>query len=263
MPAVVHVHDMIVERFVDLFHGPWVEKEIERKRSAIASATHLIAISDATARELEYFYPATRGRITTVHLGADHIAAPTLQARPAPAAPFALFVGDRGLYKNFTAILDAMESARWPAEVGLTVVGPPWKANEAVRIDRLGAMRRIVHAGRPDDAGLAALYQSSACLLAPALVEGFGLSVLEGQRAGAPVVCADTDIFREVAGDGALFFDPRRPELLAERVAEVLDAGVRTRITAAAARNLPRFSWNRTCQQTVEIYRLLANATGA
>jgi glycosyltransferase involved in cell wall biosynthesis len=258
MPAVVTVHDMIVERFVDFFQGRWVEQEIERKRAAIESATHLITVSDATARELQYFYPATRGRITTVHLGADHIAPPMASRRGGEAPHSALFVGNRGLYKNFAAVLDAMETPQWPVDVGLTVVGPPWKANEAVRVDRLGALRRIVHAGAPDDAGLGALYQASVCLLAPALVEGFGLSVLEGQRAGVPVVCADTEVFREVAGESALFFDPRRPDLLAERVAEALDGGVRARIAEAATRNLARFSWDRTCEQTVEVYRLLA-----
>jgi glycosyltransferase involved in cell wall biosynthesis len=259
MPAVVHVHDMIVERFIDFFQGPWVEEEIGRKRAAIESATHLITISDATARELQYFYPATRGRITTVHLGADHITAPAAPVRSEGATRYALYVGDRSLYKNFAVVLDAMETPRWPAGVNLIVAGPAWKANEAVRIDRLGGTRRIVHAGRPDDAALGALYQASACLLAPALAEGFGLSVLEGQRAGTPVVCADTEVFREVAGEGALFFDPRRPDMLAERVAEALDAGVRTRITEAASRNLARFSWNRTSEQTANVYRLVAN----
>lgn len=261
MPTVVHVHDMIVERFVDFFQGPWAEEEIERKRAAIASATHLIAISDATARELQHFYPATRGRVTTVHLGADHIVPPTASVRSERARPYALFVGDRGLYKNFAAVLDAMETPRWPAGVGLTVAGPPWKANEALRIDRLGGTHRIVHAGRPDDVALSALYQASACLLAPALAEGFGLSVLEGQRAGAPVVCADTEVFREVAGGGALFFDPRRPDALAERVSEVLDAGVRARIAEAASGNLARFSWKRTSEQTASVYRLLSTGS--
>jgi glycosyltransferase involved in cell wall biosynthesis len=257
MPSVAHVFDMIVERHVDFYETRWVEQEIERKRVAIEGAAHLIAISDATARELEYFYPRTRGRITTVHLCADHLPVRPEPVSPAPASPYALYVGDRHFYKNFGAVLDAMESPRWPGGVGLCAAGPPWRANEALRVERLSATRRIHHAGSVSDAQLAWLYRGATCVVVPALVEGFGLPILEAQQAGVPVVCSDIAVFREVAGAGALYFDPHRAEQLAERVAEAHDPGARARLVAAANENLARFSWDRSAAQVVDVYRSL------
>jgi len=258
MPSVVHVFDMIVERYIDFYDGRWVEQEIERKRVAIEGATHLIAISDATARELEYFYPLVRGRVTTVHLCANHLSVQPEPVSPAPPGPYALYVGDRHHYKNFSAVLDAMQSPRWPDDVSLCVAGPPWRANEALRVDRLSTIRRIHHAGRVSDAQLAWLYRGAASVVVPAIAEGFGLPIIEAQQARVPLVCSDIAVFREVAGAGALYFDPHRAEQLADRVAEATDPDVRARLVAAANENLARFSWDRAAAQVVEVYRSLA-----
>lgn len=258
MPSVVHVFDMIVERHVDFFHGRWLEREIERKRVAIEGATHLIAISDATARELEYFYPGVRGRVTTVYLCADHLSVRPEPVSPAPPGPYVLYVGDRHLYKNFSAVLEAMESPRWPGAVDLCVAGPPWRANEALRVERLSTTRRIHHAGRVSDGQLAGLYRGAACVVVPAIAEGFGLPLIEAQQAGVPVVCSDIAVFREVAGAGALYFDPHRAKQLAERVAEAIDPGVRAGLIAAGKENRARFSWDRSAAQVVEVCRSVA-----
>jgi glycosyltransferase involved in cell wall biosynthesis len=263
MPSVVHVFDMIVERHVDFYGSRWVEREIERKRVAIEGATHLIAISAATARELEYFYPRTRGRIATVPLCAAHLSAGPEPVSPAPPQPYALYVGDRHHYKNFGAVLDAMESPRWPGGVGLCVAGPPWRANEALRVERHSLTRRIHHAGRVSDAQLAGLYRGAACVAVPAIVEGFGLPILEAQQAGVPVVCSDIAVFREVAGAGALYFDPHRAGQLAERVAEAIEPGARASLVAAGKENRARFSWDRSAAQVADVYRSVAGARHA
>ncbi len=252
--AVVSVHDMIVERYVDLFQGKWVEEEIARKRAAIEGAARIIAISHATAREVVRFFPRVRDLVTVVHLAADLPSPETGTSLANRADAYALYVGDRGLYKNFGAVLDAMEGD-WPSHIGLTVVGAPWKANEAFRVERLGATRRIRLAGRVSDGELAALYRGAACVVVPSIVEGFGLPLLEAQRAGAPLVCSDTEVFREVAGEGALFFDPHRPEQIAERVTEAADTGIRERLVSQGAKNIAKFSWERCAAETVEVYR--------
>jgi glycosyltransferase involved in cell wall biosynthesis len=257
IPTVLHVYDMIVERFVDHFHSRWAEEEIARKRHCIERATHIIAISHATARELELFYPQTRDRITPIYPGCDHVSSP-LPLRSPDAGSYALFVGDRHGYKNFRSVLDAMEASAWPSELVLVVVGPPWRPNEELRVGLLSRERTIRHEGLASDEELARLYAGAACVIIPSLAEGFGFPVLEAQTAGVPVVCSDVEVFREVAGDGALFFDPHRPDELAARVSSACDPDARSRLTAAGARNAERFSWVECAARTVDLYRRVA-----
>jgi glycosyltransferase involved in cell wall biosynthesis len=257
MPSVVHVFDMIVERHVDLFRGRWLEREFERKRASIEGATRLIAISETTARELEHFYPRVRGNVTIVYPCTDRLSVPPEPLATTPPEPYVLYVGNRHLYKNFGAVLEAMESTRWPGAVGFCTAGPPWRANEALRVERLSRTRRIQHVGHVSDRQLAGLYRGAACVVVPAIAEGFGLPIVEAQQAGVPLVCSDIAVFREVAGAGALYFDPHRPNQLAEQIAAAIDPAVRTGLVAASGENLQRFSSDRAAAQVVALYESL------
>src|SRR5262249_24435562 len=77
-----------------------------------------------------------------------------------------------------------------------------------------GAMLpELCFAGPPlnhvDDGAKLQLLRGCRALVQCSLFEGFGLPVLEGLAHGIPVLCADLPPHREIAGDAALFVDPR------------------------------------------------------
>lgn len=85
--------------------------------------------------------------------------------------------------------------------------------------DRLENSFRIVRIGKPlsgsitfhniDDETIVKIYNACDLLLMPSLEEGQGFPVSEAFKAGLPVVASDIPVFREVAGDAAVFVDPR------------------------------------------------------
>jgi glycosyltransferase involved in cell wall biosynthesis len=90
----------------------------------------------------------------------------------------------------------------------------------------------------------------------PSLYEGFGLPIVEAQALSCPVIASDRASIPEVAGDGALYFDPLVPQ---EAVALVrgLTIAERHRLIAEGHRNVDRFSWNTAAATIMSI------ATGA
>lgn len=255
IPSVITVYDMIVERFTDYFHNRWADEECERKQRAILGAKAIIAISHAAAAELCVVYPEVRDRVTAIQLGIDHIAAASEPAARTADEPYVLFVGDRGGYKNFRCVLEAASAPTWPRRLGVAIVGSSPRSNELVWANRIDLLR---FEGRVDDERLRYLYAGAMATVVPSFAEGFGLPVLEAQRTGCPVVCSDIPVFREIAGQGAVFFDPTRPAELSEAVARACDPTESLRLSAAGLANSALYTWQKCAEQTADVYRRIA-----
>jgi glycosyltransferase involved in cell wall biosynthesis len=94
------------------------------------------------------------------------------------------------------------------------------------------------------------------------LYEGFGFTVLEAMACGAPVVCSPETSLPEVAGDAALYADPRDPEKFAEALARVFtDEKLCSDLIAQGLKNCERFSWKRAAAQTITVYESVAGVT--
>lgn len=108
------------------------------------------------------------------------------------------------------------------------------------------ALPDLCFAGPPfnyvDEGEKARLLRGCRALVQCSLFEGFGLPVLEGLAHGIPVLCADLPSFREIAGDAALFVDPRDVGAIAAGIARIsTDADLRERLAAAGPQRAAQF----------------------
>jgi D-inositol-3-phosphate glycosyltransferase len=121
----------------------------------------------------------------------------------------------------------------------------------------LGVADRVaVLAPRPHHE-LAPLYRAADVVLMPSRSESFGLVALEAQACGTPVVGADVGGLRALLGaGGGTVVDTHEPEAYARAAAHyLLDAALRQRASQAAVRSAQRYSWRRTTEQTLDVYR--------
>jgi glycosyltransferase involved in cell wall biosynthesis len=82
-----------------------------------------------------------------------------------------------------------------------------------------------------------ALLDGCAALIYPSLYEGFGMPVLEAMARGKPVLCSDATSLPEVAGDGAVYFDPTSAEAIARAIGSLGDReAVQARVVRGRAR---------------------------
>ncbi len=119
----------------------------------------------------------------------------------------------------------------------------------------------LVYENRCDlsDAGIAAAYREATLLAFVSLSEGFGLPILEAQATGRPVLCADRDPMRSVAGDAALLVDPE--DILAIRAGLqrlAFDAELRTRLIVAGQANVVRYTASIAARRYAELYYKVA-----
>jgi glycosyltransferase involved in cell wall biosynthesis len=76
---------------------------------------------------------------------------------------------------------------------------------------RMGLRDRVHFLGYLAERDLRVVWEGCDFLIFPSLYEGFGIPVLEAMSLGKPVVCSHLTSLPEVAGEAALYFDPRKP----------------------------------------------------
>ena len=100
-------------------------------------------------------------------------------------------------------------------------------------------------------------YNEAVCLLYPSDYEGFGLPILEAQKAGCPVIAQRTSSIPEVIGPNGLLVQHDTPERMAQEMTAIVHQLISRptqAIIADGIQNAKRFSWDKTYQQTRQVY---------
>ncbi len=254
--VVATVFDMIPERFPDL--SVRSADATRRKRAWVASADHVLVISESTRRDLVELFGTDPAKITVTPLGVT--VAPSTRpawAGEADAGPFLLYVGDRTTpYKNFARLLDALASPEVDPDLRLVCLGPAaTTTDEQADLRRRGLDRRVlIRSGT--DGELAWIYANAAALVYPSLYEGFGLPPVEAMACGCPVIASDSSSIPEVVGDAAVLFDPADTGALAAAITAVTgDPALGRSLVARGRERAGRFTWQATVERTLAAYR--------
>ena len=252
--TVITVYDMIHE----LFPRSFTEKDRTAffKRQAVNRADHVICISEHTRQDLVRLLNVPVEKTSVVHLGFS-LTASYVENEEVSERPYLLYVGARGGYKNFEALLRAYASQPWLKDNFDLVAfgGGEFTAYERGIIERLNVVAKVHQQGGSDQV-LAARYKQAALFVYPSLYEGFGIPPLEAMSYGCPVVCSNTSSIPEVVGSAAKMFDPDSAESLTAALLEVLQStGIREELRRQGLARVKEFSWQRCALETHAIYQ--------
>jgi Glycosyltransferase len=70
----------------------------------------------------------------------------------------------------------------------------------------------------PPDEELEFLYQNAKALIMASIREGFGLPIVEAMAKHKPILASDIEVFKEVAGDYPIYFDPYNVDSLIDAI---------------------------------------------
>ena len=271
-PSVVTVHDLGYHYF-PATHG-WRQRLYLDwgTRWSVAVARSVIAISHATANDLQQIMGTRGGKIHVVHEAANALPMPseeaitTLRTRYALPRPYALYVGTLHPRKNLVRLITAYEQLCQDnaASFDLVLAGNAgWLSQEIVARTQQSAYAARIHLpGYIADADLPSLMAGALFFTFPSLYEGFGLPVLEAQLLGVPVIVAQNSSLPEVAGDAALYVNPTDIEAIAQAMLRLSqDEPLRQQLIAAGQRNVQRFSWTKAAAETLAVLEATARPT--
>jgi len=266
--SVVTVHDL------GYLYYPEAHRLLDRlyldlsTRYNARAATHLIADSSATKRDLSERYGVEPAKITVVYPGYDvtvfqpvrnEKAIEVVKAQYGIAGDYILFVGTLQPRKNLTRLVKtfSLSNIQYPiSNIQLVIAGKKgWLYEEIFQqVEKLGLEGRVVFTGYVPEGDLPALLSGARLFVFPSLYEGFGLPVLEAMACGTPVVCSNTSSLPEVAEDAAVLVDPLDVEGLAAAIGRVLgDEELRAKLIERGFEQAREFSWDRCARETLDV----------
>jgi glycosyltransferase involved in cell wall biosynthesis len=269
--TVVTIHDMAVFAHPAAYGRKFAMYGRLLVRGAIRRATRIIAISGATRSEILRYAPATPPEKIVVipnGVGDEFLAAARLPRERVDATchrlgiprPYVLFVGNLEPKKNLPRLIEAFRAARSAHRLPHKLVivgqrlakGPDGIAGAA----DLAGDPGLHFTGYVDDADLPALYRGADLAAYPSFYEGFGMPVLEGMAAGAPVLTSNVSSLPEVAGGAAMLVDPYNVDDIARGIHRALtDPAWRAFAVDAGRARALQLSWDENARQTERLYQ--------
>ncbi len=220
LPYVLVVHDLsfLIEPGWFSLKGRLWHRLIHARR-LIKEATHLLAVSERTKKDLIEHLSIAPEKITTIPLGLtlhvhSHPLPPVLEGRR-----FFLLPNVRDPRKNAACAIAAFqELIQEPAfaDVLLVMTG-------VTRNTELGARNaRYISLDHPSDRALAGLMQHASALLCPSWYEGFGLPLHEAAQFHTPCLASTAGALPETAPLGTILIPPAKPHLWLAAMRQVL-----------------------------------------
>jgi len=170
--------------------------------------------------------------------------------------------------RNLDLVLDGF--ARFHREVpdDVVLVFTGFIANSQGAFDRaqrrigiLGIRERVITTGFLAEKTLQVILENAEAVIVTSFYEGFPQSMVEAFAAGTAVIATDRGGIPEVAGEAAVIIDPYDPTGLAEALKRLLGNDVERELYVEKGyERIREFTWQRTAQATVAVYRSILKA---
>ena len=278
VPIVVSVHDVSFLEHPEYFKRSRAAQLQWSVRRTVKRAAKILTVSDfSRSAILKVYGDLEEDQVVVVPNAGDSIyrpisregAAKVVRERFGVAGRFLLSVGDLQPRKNQIGLIRAFERlvhAFPQLPHTLLLVGKEtWfaeRVREAARTSGVGD--RIRFTGFVSDADLLQLYNACDLFVFPSFYEGFGLPALEAMACGRAVTCSNTSALPEVVDGAAILFDPYSVDEMVRAMADLLrDGELRARMERLGLQRAAHFSWQKSADRTLDVYREVAERAGA
>jgi glycosyltransferase involved in cell wall biosynthesis len=265
-PLVATIHDLMPLKHPELFDARPRLLFAETVRRIRRRAQWLIAVSEATRRDIVELVGFPEDRISVVHPGVPlHFSKATAEEQQVVREQLdlrdktlVLFVGEVAERKNVRLLVEAFARARSTnREARLLLVGSPGVGSSDVAdaIARLGLAQAVIQLGHAPQHIVEALVAAAEVLVLPSRDEGFGFPALEAMSVGTAVVASDSASLPEVVGDAGLLVPVGDVEALSDAIVRVVENdGFRAELGRRGEQRAAAFSWGAAAERTIEVY---------
>ena len=270
-PTVGTVHDLAtlhIKNKYDFAHAVFNRKILPYLTRKLS---HVLTVSEFSKQDIIRFAHVDASNITVTHLGVDHSTFTPVEDTEKVASwakekfgidsPYILYISRLehpgknhvNLIKAFSLFRDEIKE-----EYQLVLPGPDRERAEEIHAaaEASAYSSSIRFLGFIDGQDVPDLYRGASLFVLPSYFEGFGLPVLEAMASGVPTITSNAASLPEVSGSLSSHFNPDSPVEMKDVMLEVLkDEKKRKALADEGIRWAGTFTWEKTVQQTLEVFR--------
>ena len=265
--SVVTIHDLIFERYPELFSP--IDRFIyhQKFKTACRQADKIVAVSQQTKRDIVAFYGIEPNRIEVVYQDCDAVFKTRLPAEKLAEVkqkyglqtPYILSVGSIETRKNQLRLVQAFRQADLE-NAQLVLVGKATnyqrQIEEYIQRYQLGGSVKILN--QVPFVDLPALYQAATAAAYVSVFEGFGIPIVEALHSGVPVLAASGSCLEEAGGGGALYANPLDVSDIANNLKLVWQhQPTRQRLVADGQQHVAQFAAPHVAARLMKLYETL------
>ena len=270
IPTVVTIHDVIPLVFPKHYPSGIKGKiNLFRQRQALKKVKAIITDSESSTRDVKKVFSIKQDKVFSVYLDcADDFKKITKKSsidqtliKYRLPSKYVLYTGSVNWNKN---LLNQTKAALAQG-IDIVYIGKGFESRENLNhpemksfkefLDKYSKNSRVHILGYVSHQELIDLLSGAKAVLYVSYYEGFGLPILEAQSCGTPVITGNTSSMVEVAGKGALLVDPDNEKSIEEAIDTIVSRSeVADEIKEKGYKNLDRFSWKKTAEETVKVY---------
>lgn len=261
---VVTIHDLIHQHFSmqrSTTHGPLIYKLKQMGynkvfKNTVQKAEKILTPSNFVKKQLISGWSVSEDKITVTYEAADDgIIKLSQNKNPAPIKdPYIFYVGNAHPHKNIEGLINAFLAVKKKHKIKLVLSGNDHYFWQRIKLGYQD--KDIIYTGSISDRELVSYYQNALLFVMPSFEEGFGIPLLEAFACSCPVASSNAGSLPEVGADAALYFDPKSPDDMADKISQVIsDQTLRKSLTEKGLKRYKMFSWQELAKETLEVYK--------
>ena len=238
LPFVGWIPDFQHLRFPELFDAREVRFRDEVFSAIVKKSSVILLSSESSRLDLEELFPDYAAKARVVQFPSSLW---TLDRRDDEATlrkyhlpqKFALVANQFWQHKNHRILPQALGLLkRRRVEIDLVVTGLPcdYRDPENKSLSQFfqdcaeeDVVESLHFLGEVPYRDLVAMLRAATLIIQPSFFEGWSTSIEDSKALGRPLVCSDIPVHREQAPDALGFFDPKKPEMLADLLADIYE----------------------------------------
>jgi len=263
IPTVITIYDTIPFSDYDNRSRLSLSRVKLLMRLSARSASKIITISKNSCEDIYRIFNVPKNKIAVIYPGSGNEWNIQTDKYASQDKNYIINIGSYQKRKNRGKIVNAYKiiAEKFP-NIKLVFTGEltPISQNLIHQIKNSNLENRVILTGNLVENEIKKYLEKSIMMVFPSLYEGFGFPILEAMKNRIPVITSNIPVFKEIAGNAAIFVDPQKELEIADAMDLLLsNEAIRNKKIKLGIENVYNYSWDECANLTITAYEDIVN----